>query len=337
MKAHAIQVLRKGGPLEAVEIDVADPGPGEVRIAVKACGICHSDALTVNQAYPGVRFPRSPGHEIAGVIEKLGTDTAKWAVGDRVGVGWFGGADGTCDACRRGDFITCSKLRIPGVTYDGGYASFVVVPIDALASIPAELSFVEAAPLMCAGITTFNALRHSGAVAGDLVAVLGIGGLGHLGVQYAAKMGFRTVAIARGTDKEPLARKLGAQHYIDSVGSNVATELQKLGGAKIVLATATNGPAMAAAIGGLATDGVLTIVGAAMEPFSVSALALLGGRKSIKGWPSGTSMDSQDTLNFSTLTNVRPMIEVVPIAEAQQAYDKMMSGAARFRMVLTHE
>jgi D-arabinose 1-dehydrogenase-like Zn-dependent alcohol dehydrogenase len=337
MKAHAIQVLRKGGPLEAVEIDVPDPGPGEVRIAVKACGICHSDALTVNQAYPGVRFPRSPGHEIAGVIEKLGTDTAKWAVGDRVGVGWFGGADGTCDACRRGDFITCSRLRIPGVTYDGGYASFVVVPIDALASIPAELSFVEAAPLMCAGITTFNALRHSGAKAGDVVAVLGIGGLGHLGVQYAAKMGFRTVAIARGTDKEPLARTLGAQHYIDSAASNVATELQKLGGAKIVLATVTNGPAMAAAIGGLATDGVLLIVGAAMEPISVSALALLGGRKSIKGWPSGTSMDSQETLNFSTLTDVRPMIEVVPIAEAQQAYDKMMSGAARFRMVLTHE
>jgi D-arabinose 1-dehydrogenase-like Zn-dependent alcohol dehydrogenase len=337
MKAHAVQVLRKGGPLEAVQIEVADPGPGEVRIAVKACGICHSDSLTVNQAYPGVRFPRSPGHEIAGVIEKLGTDTAKWAVGDRVGVGWFGGADGTCDACRRGDFITCSRLRIPGITYDGGYASFVVVPIDALASIPAELSFVEAAPLMCAGITTFNALRHSGAKAGDLVAILGIGGLGHLGVQYAAKMGFRTVAIARGIDKEPLARTLGAQHYIDSAASNVSSELQKLGGAKIVLATVTNGPAMAAAIGGLATDGVLIIVGAAMEPISVSALALLGGRKSIKGWPSGTSMDSQDTLTFSTLADVRPMIEVVPLADAQQAYDKMMSGEARFRMVLTHD
>jgi D-arabinose 1-dehydrogenase-like Zn-dependent alcohol dehydrogenase len=337
MKAHAVQVLRKGGPLEAVEIEVADPGPGEVRIAVKACGICHSDSLTVNQAYPGVRFPRSPGHEIAGVIEKLGTDTAKWAVGDRVGVGWFGGADGTCDACRRGDFITCSRLRIPGVSYDGGYASFIVVPIDALASIPAELSFVEAAPLMCAGITTFNALRHSGAVAGDLVAILGIGGLGHLGVQYAAKMGFRTVAIARGTDKEALALELGAHHYIDSAASNVSSELQKLGGAKIVLATVTNGPAMAAAIGGLATDGVLIIVGAAMEPISVSTLALLGGRKSIKGWPSGTSMDSQDTLKFSTLADVRPMIEVVPLADAQQAYDKMMSGEARFRMVLTHE
>jgi D-arabinose 1-dehydrogenase-like Zn-dependent alcohol dehydrogenase len=337
MKAHAVQVLRKGGPLESVEIEVADPGAGEVRIAVKACGICHSDALTVNQAYPGVRFPRSPGHEIAGVIEKLGTNTAKWAVGDRVGVGWFGGADGTCDACRRGDFITCSRLRIPGISYDGGYASYIVVPIDALASIPAELSFVDAAPLMCAGITTFNALRHSGAVAGDLVAILGIGGLGHLGVQYAAKMGFRTVAIARGTDKEPLARTLGAQHYIDSAASNVSAELQKLGGAKIVLATVTNGPAMAAAIGGLGTDGVLIIVGVATEPISVSAVALLGGRKSIKGWPSGTSMDSQDTLKFSELAGVRPMIEVVPIAEAQQAYDKMMSGAARFRMVLTHD
>jgi len=335
MKAHAVQVLRKGGPLEAVEIEVADPGPGEVRIAVKACGICHSDSLTVNQAYPGVRFPRSPGHEIAGVIEKLGTDTAKWAVGDRVGVGWFGGADGTCDACRRGDFITCSRLRIPGVSYDGGYASFIVVPIDALASIPAELSFVEAAPLMCAGITTFNALRHSGAAAGDTVAILGIGGLGHLGVQFAAKMGFRTVAIARGADKQALALELGADHAIDSTTQDVAAELMKLGGARIVLATVTDSRSMSAAIGGLGIDGKLLIVGASFEPIEVAPLALIGGRRSIAGWPSGTAIDSQDTLDFSVLAHVRPRIETYPLDQAPQAYERMMSGKARFRVVLT--
>jgi propanol-preferring alcohol dehydrogenase len=259
-----------------------------------------------------------------------------WGPGRRVGVGWFGGCDRTCDACRRGDFISCVNLQIPGISYDGGYAELIVVPVDALASLPDEISFDDAAPLLCAGITTFNALRHSGARGGDVVAVLGIGGLGHLGVQYAAKMGFHTVAIARGTDKEALARQLGATHYIDSAAANVAEELQQLGGAKVVLATVTNGPAMAAAIGGLGTDGTLLVVGAAGEPIEVSAFALIGGRKSVKGWPSGTATDSEDTLGFSVRAGVRPMIEVVPIADAQRAYDKMMSGAARFRMVLAY-
>jgi D-arabinose 1-dehydrogenase-like Zn-dependent alcohol dehydrogenase len=337
MKTQAMQVREAGGPLQLVELDVREPGPGEVRIQVKACGVCHSDMFTVNAAFPGVTLPRSPGHEIAGVIESVGPGVTTWSAGQRVGVGWFGGADGTCASCRRGDFVTCVNLKIPGISYDGGYAGYVIVPIDALASLPDDLSFVDAAPLLCAGITTFNSLRHAGAMPGDVVAVLGIGGLGHLGVQYAAKMGFHTVAIARGSDKEALARKLGAQHYIDSEAADVAGELQKLGGAKVVLATVTNGPAMAAAIGGLAIDGTLLIVGAAFEPIEVSSLALIGGRKSIKGWPSGTAMDSQDTLDFSVLSGVRPMIETVPLAEAQAAYDKMMSGAARFRMVIVHD
>jgi propanol-preferring alcohol dehydrogenase len=336
VKSKAAQVTAAGGPFVLTEIDVRDPGPDEVRIAVKACGICHSDSFTVNAAWPGISLPRSPGHEIAGVIESVGPGVTGWAVGQRVGVGWFGGVDGTCDACRRGDFIMCPNLQVPGIAYDGGYSEYVTVPIEALASIPDDLSFAEAAPLMCAGITTYNSLRHSGAKPGDVVAVLGIGGLGHLGVQFAAKMGFDTVAIARGTDKEKLARELGAKHYIDSSSSDVAAELQKLGGARVVLATVTNAAAMAAAIGGLATDGTLLIVGAAHEPLAVPGLALLAGRKSIKGWPSGTSSDSQDTMKFSVLEGVRPMIETMPIEQAQAAYEKMMAGDARFRMVLTH-
>lgn len=331
-----MQVRRAGGPLELTEIDVPDPGPGHVRIRVKACGICHSDSFTVNAAFRGLTLPRSPGHEIAGVIEKIGAGVDGWPVGRRVGVGWFGGSDGTCEACRRGDFISCPNLQIPGISYDGGYSEYVVVPVDALASLPEELSFAEAAPLLCAGITTYNSLRHTAARAGDLVAVLGIGGLGHLAVQFAAKMGFDTVAVARGTDKEKLARELGANHYIDSSATDVSKELQKLGGAKVVLATVTSGPAMSAAVGGLATDGTLLIVGAALEPIEIGALALIGGRKSVKGWPSGTATDSEDTLRFSVLEGVRPTIEVVPLADAQEAYDKMMSGRARFRMVLTH-
>jgi propanol-preferring alcohol dehydrogenase len=337
MKAKAVQVTRAGGPLELTEIDVAEPAERQVRIHVKACGICHSDSFTVSGAWPGIAYPRSPGHEIAGVIEKVGPGVSGWHAGQRVGVGWFGGSDGTCEACRRGDFILCPNLKVPGIAYDGGYAEYVVVPVDALASLPDDIPFAEAAPLLCAGITTYNSLRHSKAKAGDTVAVLGIGGLGHLGVQYAAKMGFNTVAIARGADKETLARQLGAQHYIDSAASDVGVELQKLGGASVVLATVTNGPAMAAAIAGLAPNGTLLIVGAAEEPIAVSALALIGARRSIKGWPAGTATDSEDTLGFSVLENVRPMIEVVPLADAQQAYDKMLSGAARFRMVLSHE
>jgi D-arabinose 1-dehydrogenase-like Zn-dependent alcohol dehydrogenase len=332
-----MQVQEAGGPLHRVELEVPDPGPGEVRIAVKACGICHSDAFTVNALFPGLSLPRSPGHEIAGVIESVGPDVTGWAPGRRVGVGWFGGSDGTCASCRRGDFITCANLEVPGISYDGGYAAHVVVPADAPAALPDALSFVEAAPLLCAGVTTFNSLRHAGALPGDVVAVLGIGGLGHLGVQYAAKMGYETVAIARGADKEAFARSLGAQHYIDSAAADVAAELQKLGGAKVILATVTSGPAMAAAVGGLGVDGTLVVLGAASDPIAVSAFALIGGRKSIKGWPSGTSADSEDTLAFSALTGVRPMIEVVPQSETQAAYDKMMSGAARFRMVITYD
>ncbi len=331
-----MQVQQAGGPLRLVEIDVPDPGPGQVRVAVKACGICHSDSFTVSGAFPGLALPRVPGHEIAGVIESVGPGVTGWAPGDRVGVGWFGGADGTCENCRRGDFITCLNLKIPGISFDGGYGEYVLVSHDALASLPDELSFAEAAPLLCAGITTFNSLRHSGARAGDLVAVLGVGGLGHLGLQYAAKMGFDTVAIARGTDKEALSRKLGAKHYIDSSASDVAAELKKLGGAKVVLATVTSGSAMAAAIGGLAVDGTLLVVGAAFEPVPVHVLHLISGRTSIKGWPSGTAADSEDTLDFSVLSGVRPMIETMPLAQAQQAYEKMMAGDARFRMVLTH-
>jgi D-arabinose 1-dehydrogenase-like Zn-dependent alcohol dehydrogenase len=335
VKQQAMQVRRTGGPLELVELDIPNPGPGEVLIRVKACGICHSDAFTVDATYPGLVLPRVPGHEIAGVIEKTGGNVGSWAVGQRVGVGWFGGADGACDACRRGDFITCKNLKVPGISYDGGYAQYVVAPFDALASLPDELSFTEAAPLLCAGITTYNALRHSGAKGGDVVAILGIGGLGHLAVQYAAKMGFRTVAINRGPEKEALARSLGATSYIDSKASDMSEQLQKLGGADVILATVTSGAAMAAAVGGLTTDGTLLIVGAALDPIDVSALALIGGRKSIKGWPSGTSTDSEDTLAFSVLEDVRAMIEVVPLAEAQRAYEKMLSGAARFRMVLS--
>jgi propanol-preferring alcohol dehydrogenase len=336
MKAKAMQVQAAGGPLHAVELEVPDPGPGQVRIAVKACGICHSDALTVDAAFPGLALPRVPGHEIAGVIESVGPGVTNWSAGQRVGVGWFGGSDGTCASCRRGDFITCPNLKVPGISYDGGYAEYVVAPVDALASLPDELSFVDAAPLLCAGITTFNSLRHAGALPGDLVAVLGIGGLGHLGVQFAAKMGYDTVAIARGAEKEAFARQLGAHHYIDSAATDVAAELQQLGGAKVILATVTSGPAMAAAIPGLGTDGTLVVLGAAFEPLDVSAFALIGGRKSIKGWPSGTSADSEDTLDFSVLTGVRPMIEVVPAAQTQAAYDKMISGAARFRMVISY-
>lgn len=337
MKQKAMQVRRSGGPLELVELDIPSPGPGEVLIRVKACGICHSDSFTVDATYPGLSLPRVPGHEIAGVIEKTGPNVGNWTVGQRVGVGWFGGADRTCEACRRGDFITCKNIKVPGISYDGGYAEFVVVPFDALALLPDELSFTQAAPLLCAGITTYNALRHSRATGGDLVAILGIGGLGHLALQYSAKMGFHTVAIARGPEKEALARSLGATWYIDSAASDVSAELQKLGGADVILATVTSGAAMAAAVGGLATDGTLLVVGAAHDPIDVSAFALIGGRKSIKGWPSGTSIDSEDTLAFSVLEDVRAMIEVAPLVEAQRAYEKMLSGASRFRMVLVHD
>ena len=322
--------------LELRELARPEPGPGFVRIKVEACGVCHSDAITVYNVFPGITYPRVPGHEIAGRIDALGDGVSGWNIGERVGVGWHGGHDGTCDRCRRGDFVTCRNLKIPGIAYDGGYADYVVAPADVLARIPDELTASEAAPLMCAGITTFNSLRHSEARAGDLVAILGIGGLGHLGVQFAAKMGFRTVAIARGRDKEELARSLGAMEYIDSQAVDVAAALQRMGGAKVVLSTITAASAMLPAIAGLDVDGQLLVVGAASEPLPLDTAAMIGPRTSVKAWPSGVAADSEDTMRFSVQTGVRPMIETMPLERAQEAYDRMMSGAARFRMVITH-
>jgi D-arabinose 1-dehydrogenase-like Zn-dependent alcohol dehydrogenase len=319
---------------EMVRSQVPEPGPGQVRLRVRACGICHSDMFTVLGGWPGLVLPRSPGHEIAGEVDALGAGVTTWNVGDRAGIGWQGGYDGTCASCLRGDYVTCSNARIPGISYDGGYSEYVVAQSTVLARIPDALSFTEAAPLLCAGITTFNALRHSGAGPGDLVAILGIGGLGHLGVQYAAKMGFETIAIARGRDKEKLARELGALDYIDSESEDVAARLTARGGARVILSTVTSSAAMIPAIGGLGIDGALLIVGASMEPLPIPPVALIGGRKSIKGWPSGDAADSADTLKFSAAEGIRPMIETMPLERAREAYDKMMSGAARFRMVL---
>jgi len=336
VKMRCVQVSSPKGPFELVERDIPEPRAGAVRIKVQACGICHSDSYTKDGIFPGIQYPRVLGHEIAGVIDAVGAGVPGWTAGQRVGVGWHGGHCGYCDSCRRGDFVTCRiAAQVPGITYDGGYADYMIAPAEALALVPDELSAVESGPMMCAGITTFNSLRHSGAKPGDVVAILGIGGLGHLGVQFAAKMGFKTVAIARGTDKEPLARQLGAVHYIDSQSQDPAQELIKLGGATVILATATSGKAMAAVLAGLAVDGKLIIVGAAAEPLDVSALLLIGGRRSIAGWPSGRSIDSQDTLRFSALTGVRSMNEVFPLERAVEAYERMMSGRARFRVVLT--
>lgn len=321
--------------LEVVDVEVPRPKPGSVLIRVAACGICHSDSMPVQNTWPGIAFPRAPGHEIAGTIDAVGEGVIGWNAGDRVGVGWHGGHCGHCDRCRRGDFLTCRSLQIPGMSYDGGYQEFVVAPAVALARIPQELSFADAAPLMCAGVTTFNALRHSVARPGDLVAILGIGGLGHLAVQYAAKMGFHTVAIARGREKQELAQKLGAHEYLDSTGTDLGAELQKRGGAKVVLSTVTAAKAMEPVMAGLAVDGQLLVVGASHEALSLNTAAMIGGRHSVKAWPSGTCVDSEDTMRFSVLTGVRPMIETVPLDRAAEAYDRMMSGAARFRMVLT--
>jgi D-arabinose 1-dehydrogenase-like Zn-dependent alcohol dehydrogenase len=331
---RVVQVPRPKGPLEIVERPVPEPGAGWVRIRVQACGICHSDSLVKDGLFPGIQYPRVPGHEVAGVIDAVGPGVAEWRPGQRVGVGWNGGYCGHCDHCRRGDFFACVTGQVTGLSFDGGYAEYLVAPASAVALMPDDLSPVEAAPLMCAGVTTFNALRNSGARPGDVVAVLGLGGLGHLGVQYAAKMGFHTVGIARGKDKEPLARRLGAAAYIDSQAGDPAAELQKLGGAKVILATATSGDAMSAAQGGLAVNGTLLIVGAA-ESMQVSPLLLLMGCRSVKGWYSGTSIDSQDTLTFSARSGVRPMNETFPLERAAEGYDRMMSGKARFRVVLT--
>jgi propanol-preferring alcohol dehydrogenase len=330
----AARVPEAGAKFELVDVDLPEPARGEVRVKVLACGICHSDSLTVLGAM-GNAFPRIPGHEIAGVVDALGEGVEAWAVGDRVGVGWFGGCCFVCEPCRRGDFIACENGRVPGIAYDGGYAEAMVAPAEALARIPEELADADAAPLLCAGITTFNALRKSVARPGDRVAILGVGGLGHLGIQYAAKMGFEVVAIARGTEKEPLARELGAHHYLDSTAVDVGQALTELGGATVVLATVTAAGAMTPTLAGLKPRGQLIVVGASPDPLQVPAFAIIPGSTAIQGHASGTSQDSEDTLRFSVLTGVRPRIETRPLSEAQAAYDKMMAGDARFRMVLT--
>ena len=335
VKGRAFQVKAATGPFELVEREFPSPGPGHVRVRVQACGVCHSDSITKLGLFPGIAYPRVPGHEIAGIIDEIGSDVPILKVGQRVGLGWHGGHCGYCTQCRRGDFILCQNQKISGISYDGGYADYVLAPANALALIPDDLADVDAAPLMCAGVTTFNSLRNSGARPGDLVAILGIGGLGHLGVQFAAKSGFHTVAIARGQDKAPLAKELGAHIYIDSTTQNPAEELQKLGGATVILSTLTDAPSLAAAVNGLAPNGQLIILGVPDKPFEVSAIPLIQAHRSIKGWPSGTAMDSEDTLNFSALTGVKPKIETYPLDKAPEAFDRMMSGKARFRVVLT--
>jgi alcohol dehydrogenase len=335
-KMRAVQVSAAKGALEIVEREIPAPRPGTVRVKVQACGICHSDVITKDGIMP-VKYPRVPGHEVVGVIDALGENVKGWKTGQRVGVGWHGGNCGYCENCRRGDFFACqNETIITGVTYDGGYADYMIARAEALASIPEDLSAEDAAPLMCAGVTTYNCLRNSGAKPGDLVAVLGLGGLGHLGVQYAAKSGYRTVAIARGQDKAPLAKKLGAHAYINSQAQNPAAELQKLGGAKVVLATVTNADAMQAVMGGLAAHGSFFLIGA-VPSLNVPSLQLLTFRQSVQGWYSGTSIDSQDTLNFSVLEGVRSMNEVYPLDKVNEAYERMVSGKARFRVVLKTE
>jgi D-arabinose 1-dehydrogenase-like Zn-dependent alcohol dehydrogenase len=331
----AAQISKAGGDFEIVEREIPKPGAGQVLIKVQACGVCHSDVLTKEGYLPGIQYPRVPGHEVAGIIDELGAGISEWKKGQRVGVGWHGGHDGTCLECRRGDFRNCRNQQIAGISYDGGYQQYMVAPAEALAAIPESLSDVEAAPLLCAGITTYNALRHSGALPSDLVAVQGIGGLGHLGVQFASKFGYKVAAIGRGSENASLARKLGARVYIDSKATNAAEELQKLGGAQVILATAPNSKAMSELINGLGPNGKLMVVGATFDPIEVTPAQLIFGSKTIQGWASGTPTDAEDTLRFAELTGVRPMIETYPLEKAAEAYARMMSGNAQFRVVLT--
>jgi D-arabinose 1-dehydrogenase-like Zn-dependent alcohol dehydrogenase len=331
----AVQVSKPGGNFEIVERPIPQPGRGQVRIKVEACGICHSDALVKEGQWPGLQYPRVPGHEIAGRIDAIGADVTLWKPGQRVGVGWHGGHCFQCHACRRGDFILCQVEKITALDFDGGYAEYTLARAEAVAAMPDELPAAEAAPLLCAGITVYNALRNAGARGGEVVAVQGIGGLGHLGIQCARQMGFRTVAIGRGKDKQPLAEKLGAHEYVDTSAVAPAEALQKLGGARVILATAPDSKSISALVDGLEGNGTLMVVGAGIEPLTVTPLQLIRGRKSIQGWASGTAKDSEDTLKFSSLTGVRPMIERYPLEKAADAYDQMISGRARFRVVLT--
>jgi D-arabinose 1-dehydrogenase-like Zn-dependent alcohol dehydrogenase len=335
VKMKAVQVPKAGADFEVVERDIPEPHAGQVRIRVQACGICHSDVITKEGLLPGITYPRVPGHEVAGVIDELGAGVKEWRKGQRVGVGWHGGQDGTCLACRRGDFVNCANEKICGITFDGGYQEYMVAPVEALAQMPESLDAAEAAPLMCAGVTTFNSLRHSGALPSDLVAVQGIGGLGHLGIQFAKRFGYRVAAVGRGPDNAALAQRLGADVYIDSAATDPASELQKLGGASVILATAPSGKAMSALVGGLGVNGTMVVVGASMDPIEVSPNQLLFGKKGIRGWAGGIPTDSQDTLRFAEMAGVRPMIEKFPLARAAEGYARMMSGKTEFRVVLT--
>jgi D-arabinose 1-dehydrogenase-like Zn-dependent alcohol dehydrogenase len=334
-KMKVAQISRAGGAFELVEREIPQPLAGQVRVRVLACGVCHSDMFTKEGAWPGIEYPRVPGHEIAGVIDETGPEVTNWKRGQHVGIGWHGGQCGKCLPCRRGDFGNCVVLPVPGINYDGGYGEYMVAPIEALAAMPDCLDAAEAAPLLCAGITTFNALRHSGALPGDVVAIQGVGGLGHLGIQFARKFGYYVVAIGRGPENAALAAKLGASKYLDTNAVNAAEELTKMGGARVILATAPSAKAMSALIDGLGPHGKMLVVGASPDAIQVSPIQLIGGSKSIQGWSSGTPTDSEDTLKFAVLSGVRPMIEKFPLAQAQQAYDRMMSGKAEFRAVLT--
>jgi D-arabinose 1-dehydrogenase-like Zn-dependent alcohol dehydrogenase len=331
----AAQVPRPGADFEVVERGIPQPGAGYVRIKVQACGVCHSDVLTKEGSWPGIQYPRVPGHEVVGVIDELGTGISAWTRGQRVGVGWHGGQDNTCPSCRRGDFRNCRNLKIPGISYDGGYEQYMLAPVEALVTIPDSLTDAEAAPLLCAGITTYNALRHSGAMPGDLVAVLGIGGLGHLGVQFANKFGYKVVAIGRGSEDTALAKKLGASIYIDSNVTRPAEALQKLGGARVILATAPSSKAMSELFDGLGPNGELMVIGVTFDPIELAPVQLINGSRTLQGWAAGTPADSEDTLRFSELTGVRPMIETFPLERAADAYARMLSGKAQFRVVLT--
>ena len=331
----AAQIPKPGADFQVVEREVPKPGAREVRIKVQACGICHSDTLTKEGQWPGIQYPRVPGHEVAGIIDEVGPDVAEWKRGQRAGVGWHGGRDNTCPACRRGDFRNCTNLKIPGISYDGGYAQYMVAPVEALVPIPESLSDADAAPLLCAGITTYNALRHSGALPGDVVAVQGIGGLGHLGIQFANKFGYKVAAIGRGPENAALAKKLGASAYIDSRSARPAEALQKLGGAQVILATAPSSKAMSEVIDGLAPNGKLIVIGVTSEPLEVTPLQLISGSRALQGWAAGTAADCEDTLRFAELSGVRPMIETYPLEKAGEAYARMLSGKAQFRVVLT--
>jgi D-arabinose 1-dehydrogenase-like Zn-dependent alcohol dehydrogenase len=334
-KMKAAQISKPGGDFEIVERDISEPGAGQVRVKVDACGICHSDVLVKEGLWPGLQYPRVPGHEIAGRVDAVGEGVTSWKKGQRVGVGWHGGHDFVCDECRRGDFGMCVNRKVTGLDFDGGYAEYVIVGAEVLALIPDEVPAEEAGPFMCAGVTVFNALRNSGARAGDVVAVQGIGGLGHLGVQYARQMGFETVALGRGKDKEPLAKKIGAHHYFDSNVVDPVAELQKLGGARVILATAPSAKAISGVVEGLSPNGNLLVPAAPNDPLTVSVLSLIMGKRSVSGCYSGTARDSQDTLEFSALSGVHPMIEKYPLSQVSQAYEQMHSGKARFRVVLT--